>query len=579
LSTVCGASSIGKSAAGETVDESVDYVAPPLMLSSESSANEIIWSRGRYVTPAEVAAAFALKSRCRRRSTSRPINRIRTRSSRACSGSSSPRASLAWIGIGAAYPRKNAFTAQLTFAPVATADSRHATGTVGCTRRRKRHPPPARSSSPNHSRSSGTGSLHILAGLSIDNSWGHLAGDLINEETGFVQEFDLPMEYYHGTDDGEGWSEGNRSTSIQVPPVRPATTRCGSSSIGEKMHESLRRRIYVVEGGTRTGMFQWLLFFLFLIPFVNWIRYRKLRGPSLGDLERAPDEQRRRRRQLVQRRRRMKRFYMFYGARASCSTRPPKCAVGPRAHRAVTPSPATCAAHRADIAAITLARRLARRKIMDPLIKTAVMSLAFSVLGLAVFAVAMLIIVKVTPFSIRKEIENRSKRVARNRHRLGVHRPRADHRRRRSRNNKMTAASRAGTALGRRVTPILFLHVLLISTCGLVYELLAGTLAAISSAIRSRNFRSSSRVSVGARRRRVALKQDRSRPLRALHRHRARCPAARRLLGAVALLQLLDGARVFWWCFSASCSRSGYSSGSSCRCSCASSRTSSSSRI
>jgi len=34
---------------------------------------------------------------------------------------------------------------------------------------------------------------------------------------------------------------------------------------------------------------------------------------------------------------------------------------------------------------------------------------------LAVFAVAMLIIVKVTPFSIRKEIEIDSKRVARNR--------------------------------------------------------------------------------------------------------------------------------------------------------------------
>lgn len=44
-------------------------------------------------------------------------------------------------------------------------------------------------------------------------------------------------------------------------------------------------------------------------------------------------------------------------------------------------------------------------EIMKPLMKALVSALAFSALGLVLFAVAFVIIVKVTPFSLRKEIE------------------------------------------------------------------------------------------------------------------------------------------------------------------------------
>lgn len=42
---------------------------------------------------------------------------------------------------------------------------------------------------------------------------------------------------------------------------------------------------------------------------------------------------------------------------------------------------------------------------MDGMLKTLVSALAFSSLGIVLFAVAFVIIVKVTPFSLRKEIE------------------------------------------------------------------------------------------------------------------------------------------------------------------------------
>jgi len=42
---------------------------------------------------------------------------------------------------------------------------------------------------------------------------------------------------------------------------------------------------------------------------------------------------------------------------------------------------------------------------MDNLIKTLIVTTSFVALGLALFGIAFLIIVKVSPFSIRKEIE------------------------------------------------------------------------------------------------------------------------------------------------------------------------------
>ena len=45
------------------------------------------------------------------------------------------------------------------------------------------------------------------------NFWLEIDGDLVNEESGVVQEFSLPVEYYEGVTDGESWSEGSREST------------------------------------------------------------------------------------------------------------------------------------------------------------------------------------------------------------------------------------------------------------------------------------------------------------------------------------------------------------------------------
>ena len=45
------------------------------------------------------------------------------------------------------------------------------------------------------------------------NFWLGIDGDLVDEQSGVVQEFSLPIEYYEGVSDGESWTEGSRERS------------------------------------------------------------------------------------------------------------------------------------------------------------------------------------------------------------------------------------------------------------------------------------------------------------------------------------------------------------------------------
>lgn len=66
---------------------------------------------------------------------------------------------------------------------------------------------------------SGRRNIRVTGGANVDNNWVYVAGDLINDETGFVQSFELPIEYYYGVEDGESWSEGDKEQTVYLPSV------------------------------------------------------------------------------------------------------------------------------------------------------------------------------------------------------------------------------------------------------------------------------------------------------------------------------------------------------------------------
>jgi Zn finger protein HypA/HybF involved in hydrogenase expression len=59
----------------------------------------------------------------------------------------------------------------------------------------------------------GRRNIRIVGESPVQNTWVYLEGDLINDETGVVQSFPIDISYYSGVEDGESWSEGDRTDS------------------------------------------------------------------------------------------------------------------------------------------------------------------------------------------------------------------------------------------------------------------------------------------------------------------------------------------------------------------------------
>jgi hypothetical protein len=67
---------------------------------------------------------------------------------------------------------------------------------------------------------SGEHNVEVRASSALDNAWLYVALDLVNETTSQMQSFELPLEYYHGIEDGDRWSEGDHTKRLVLarPP-------------------------------------------------------------------------------------------------------------------------------------------------------------------------------------------------------------------------------------------------------------------------------------------------------------------------------------------------------------------------
>jgi uncharacterized Zn finger protein (UPF0148 family) len=111
--------------------------------------------------------------------------------------------------------------------------------------------------------------------LNADNNWVYVAGDLINEETGLIQQFDLPMEYYHGVEDGESWSEGDREQADYLPALPEGRYTLRLEAQWENWNQPAPPQISVrVEQGVpRVANLLLLLIALSVVPVLFAIRH------------------------------------------------------------------------------------------------------------------------------------------------------------------------------------------------------------------------------------------------------------------------------------------------------------------
>jgi uncharacterized protein DUF4178 len=184
---------------GESV-QTADYIAPPAMLSRESSESELHWSLGVYQTPADVQRAFNL-----------PALRDRRRDV----GAHQPFVNRRWPSVGVllaglllACVVARLFLAHEhqvyagSFRLDASARSSEAS-TVGLAQ----SPSyvfftPAFEVQPRNN-------VSVELDMPLANSWAYASVDLVHEETGELRSYDVELSYYSGVDGGESWSEGS----------------------------------------------------------------------------------------------------------------------------------------------------------------------------------------------------------------------------------------------------------------------------------------------------------------------------------------------------------------------------------
>lgn len=196
----------------------MDYVHPPLMLSKEvtmiaaqgavaAAAGEINWSLGRYIALKEIELAFDLSS------LPRP-------------SSIAPNQPFPYKGFYKYWAALTVLLVVVGLASFVTGGSRKVFG-------QNYQLPPLQNSDATQTIFSepfeltGRRNVSVSASAPVDNSWLYVEGDLVNEDTGLVQQFSLPIEYYHGVEDGESWSEGDRDmrTVLSALPAGKYTMR------------------------------------------------------------------------------------------------------------------------------------------------------------------------------------------------------------------------------------------------------------------------------------------------------------------------------------------------------------------
>jgi hypothetical protein len=186
-----------------------DYIRPPYMLSREKASftgaeagtsTEVSWSLGTYLPREEVEKAFGLKKHLPAPSAIAPNQpfpywNIYTYWAWMCAAA----LLLGGLVFATHHPQK-VYDHQFVLRPPAAA--------AGGEEPRIQHSEPFELK--------GFRNIRISAQSSVDNSWVGVEGALVNEETGLVQVFDLPIEYYHGIEDGESWTEGGKESHVYL---------------------------------------------------------------------------------------------------------------------------------------------------------------------------------------------------------------------------------------------------------------------------------------------------------------------------------------------------------------------------
>jgi hypothetical protein len=188
-----------------------DYVAPPRMLSSETTEEETTWSLGEYIAGARLWQAFGLKG-----SPPSPVGVFANQPS-----PHGGRMGVYWKTFAALA----AALLLLLVARVVTAGRREVFSQTGTYSYQPRaadaDEPPGAFVTDVFEVPGRTSNLELTIETDLANSWAYFDFALINDATGTALDFGREVSYYSGRDSDGAWTEGSRRDRVVLPEVPP----------------------------------------------------------------------------------------------------------------------------------------------------------------------------------------------------------------------------------------------------------------------------------------------------------------------------------------------------------------------
>ncbi len=237
---------------GETV-RAIDYVAAPVMLSQEVSANEINWSAGTYMTNAEVEKAFGITG------LPKPWG----------VGPNQPFTGQFYYTWGA-LPLLALLVVALFMIPLSGFTSTVLSHSVIL-------PPLVNATTPqvafsNSFEIKSNRNVRITASAQVDNSWANLNIDLVNDQNQQVESVNVPVEYYTGTDSDGAWSEGGRTTDATLSSLPAGKYTLRVEGTWDKWQTQMPVTVKVDQNVNRGVNFICALLILLVVPVLGLIR-------------------------------------------------------------------------------------------------------------------------------------------------------------------------------------------------------------------------------------------------------------------------------------------------------------------
>jgi len=184
-----------------------DFVHPPSVLSSETTQDEITWSRGEYTPAADIWKAFALPGK------PVPGRGVYENQPSPYAGKTGGRWVLFFLMLAVLLCLATFFTA-FSQNNVVFHDSYHFTTLNNADK-------DASFVTSIFKLDGRTAGLELTVHADVQNNWAYFNFALINDDTGSAYDFGREVSYYYGSDSDGAWNEGSQTSTVYIPAVPP----------------------------------------------------------------------------------------------------------------------------------------------------------------------------------------------------------------------------------------------------------------------------------------------------------------------------------------------------------------------